>query len=118
MRSFLENKAAYVATVSLFSAALAWNAVHGGSSAVPGHMLLPLDRSDVVAHGPIMPPDPWEGVRVVAHGPIMPPDPWEGVRVVAHGPIMPPDPWEGVRVVAHGPIMPPDPWEGHAASIA
>ena len=65
MRSFLENKVAYAATVLLFAAAFGWNAVHGGSSVVPGHMLLQ--------------PDPWEGVRVVAHGPIMPPDPWEGV---------------------------------------
>jgi hypothetical protein len=63
-KSFLENKVGYAATVFLFTAAFAWNVVHGSISAVPGHMLLP--------------PDPWEGVRVVAHGPIMPPDPWEG----------------------------------------
>jgi hypothetical protein len=102
-RNILENKIAYAATVSLFTAALAWNIVHGGSHAVPAHMLLPLEGSDA------------EVVRV-AHGPTMPPDPWEGVRV-AHGPTMPPDPWEGVRV-AHGPTMPPDPWEGLSASIA
>jgi hypothetical protein len=30
----------------------------------------------MVAHGPIMPPDPWDTL-MVAHGPIMPPDPWD-----------------------------------------
>jgi len=97
-RSFLENKVAYIATVSLFTAALAWNVVHDGSSAVPGNVIPPLERSVavVVAHGPSIPPDPWEAVRV-AHGPSIPPDPWEAVRV-AHGPSIPPDPWEAVRV--------------------
>ena len=72
MRSFLENKVAYAATVSLFTAALAWNSGHGGISAIPGHLFLPLEHSDaeVIAHGPSMPPDPWEGVRVISHDPI------------------------------------------------
>ena len=85
MRSFLENKVAYIVTVSLFTAALAWNVVHGGSSAVPGHTVLPVERSEakVQAHGPSIPPDPWEGVRVVAHGPSIPPDPWEGISLAA-----------------------------------
>ena len=31
----------------------------------------------MVAHGPNMPPDPWD-LRVTApHGPNMPPDPWD-----------------------------------------
>jgi hypothetical protein len=51
-----------------------------------------------VAHGPTMPPPPWEEIRV-AHGPTMPPPPWEEIRV-AHGPTMPPPPWEEVRVTA------------------
>jgi hypothetical protein len=115
-KSLLENKIAYVATVSLFTAALAWNLFHGGSSTVPGHMLLPLERpeAEFVAHGPTIPPDPWEGVQV-AHGPTIPPDPWEGVRVT-HGPTIPPDPWEGVRVT-HGPTIPPDPWEGISLAV-
>lgn len=33
-----------------------------------------------VAHGPTMPPPPWEEIRV-AHGPTMPPPPWEEIRV-------------------------------------
>ena len=63
MRSFFENKAAYAVTVTLFTVALAWNTVHGGITAIPGHLLLP-ERWDVqvVAHGPSLPPDPWEGV--------------------------------------------------------
>ncbi len=29
-----------------------------------------------VAHGPTMPPEPWETIQI-AHGPTMPPEPWE-----------------------------------------
>ena len=82
MRRFLENKVAYAATVSLFTMALAWNLVHGNRALASGTHVIAPDPT-VIAHGPIMPPDPWDGVRVVAHGPIMPPDPWDGVRVVA-----------------------------------
>jgi hypothetical protein len=32
----------------------------------------------MVAHGPILPPDPWDTL-MVAHGPILPPDPWDTV---------------------------------------
>jgi hypothetical protein len=32
----------------------------------------------VVAHGPTLPPDPWDGL--VAHGPTLPPDPWDGAK--------------------------------------
>lgn len=35
-----------------------------------------------VAHGPTMPPPPWEEIRV-AHGPTMPPPPWEEIRLAA-----------------------------------
>ena len=99
MRRFLENKVAYAATASLFTMALAWNVVHGNGALASGSHLIATEPV-MIAHGPSMPPDPWEGIRTagIAHGPSMPPDPWEGVRTasVTHGPSMPPDPWEGV----------------------
>ena len=106
MRRFFENKnnVAWFAIPFLFITALA--CIQG--TAVDGHPMIATD-SVLLAHGPSIPPDPWEGVRL-AHGPSIPPDPWEGVRL-AHGPSIPPDPWEGVRL-AHGPSIPPDPWEG------
>ena len=119
MRKLLENRITVVAILLLFAGALAWNTAQGARTSAPWHFqtgFAPATASPApapslpnqIAHGPGMPPDPWDQVRV-AHGPGMPPDPWDQVRV-AHGPGMPPDPWDQVRV-AHGPGMPPDPWD-------
>jgi hypothetical protein len=78
MKSVLQIRFARVAAVCLFALAFAFS----------------LAASVPVAHGPTMPPLPWDGVAV-AHGPTMPPLPWDGLSV-AHGPTMPPLPWDGV----------------------
>ena len=108
MRRFFDSKFAFIAVLSLFTSAFTWNMVHGTGATVGGHRLV-LPDVMLVAHGPSIPPNPWDGVRI-AHGPSIPPDPWDGVRI-AHGPSIPPDPWDGVRI-AHGPSIPPDPWDG------
>jgi hypothetical protein len=81
MLSFFENKIACAAIVSSFAIAFAWN-VTQGVQPTTGHLLFP---PVTVAHGPMIPPDPWEGTTVapvtVAHGPMIPPDPWEGTTV-------------------------------------
>jgi hypothetical protein len=97
MRRFFENenKIVLFAILFLFTAAFARNSAQG--TVDNGHSMIAAD-SVLLAHGPSVPPDPWEGVRL-AHGPSVPPDPWEGVRL-AHGPSVPPDPWEGVSIAA------------------
>jgi hypothetical protein len=99
MHRFLENKVAYAATASLFVIAITSNAMQG-SQPFTGHMLMQ-PPPVAVAHGPMLPPDPWAGESkpvTVAHGPMLPPDPWAGESkpvTVAHGPMLPPDPWAG-----------------------
>jgi hypothetical protein len=87
----LDSKYTVATTVCLFALAVACNAFQGFAPFLPGSVLSDLNTV-AVAHGPNMPPDPWE-VNRIAHGPNMPPDPWE-VNRIAHGPNMPPDPWE------------------------
>jgi len=112
MSRFFENRIAFIAVVIIFAAGWAWSSGQGG--AIPaGHMLL--EPALTVAHGPTMPPDPWDGNLAMKHGPTMPPDPWDGNLAVKHGPTMPPDPWDGNLAVKHGPTMPPDPWDGNLA---
>ena len=79
MRRFFENenKIAFFAILFLFTAAFAWNSAQG--TVVSGHSMIAAG-SVLLAHGPTIPPDPWEGVRL-AHGPTIPPDPWEGVSI-------------------------------------
>jgi len=113
MRKILDDKLAFIMVIFLFTLAFTLNAMHGAGTSV-GHTPLALPDVTLVAHGPTIPPDPWDGVSI-AHGPTIPPDPWDGVRI-AHGPTIPPDPWDGVRI-AHGPTIPPDPWDG-ARSMA
>jgi len=97
MSRFVGNKFMFAAIVALFAFACASNAIQGAGVLVHT-ATLPAEPVNV-AHGPSMPPDPWEG-GLLAHGPSMPPDPWEG-GLLAHGPSMPPDPWEGgLRVTA------------------
>ena len=98
MHSLLENRIVFATVVSAFLLTSAV-AFHAGSPNPTGRCF-PTPEVVNIAHGPTMPPDPWEGTSnftLVAHGPTMPPDPWEGTGNVApkHGPTMPPDPWEG-----------------------
>jgi hypothetical protein len=95
MRRLFASKFALIAIPILFTSAFTWNLVTSAGTIVVGHGMTAPDAV-LLAHGPSMPPDPWDGVRI-AHGPSMPPDPWDGVRI-AHGPSMPPDPWDGVRI--------------------
>ena len=107
MRKFFDSKFAFIAVLSLFTSAFTWNILQGAGATNSGHMLLAPDAV-LLAHGPSVPPDPWDSVRI-AHGPTIPPDPWDSVHI-AHGPTIPPDPWDSVRI-AHGPTIPPDPWD-------
>ncbi|MGD0499887.1 MAG: hypothetical protein ABSC23_15770 [Bryobacteraceae bacterium] len=92
MQRLAIDRVTVFATLFLLALAFAGIAAQRIGPAMPG--LLLTDPAPIqVAHGPTMPPNPWEGVQV-AHGPTMPPNPWEGVQV-AHGPTMPPNPWEG-----------------------
>jgi len=99
MYRFFENKVAFAAILLSFSVAFAWNLTQGTKPCAAHEFFQAAALK--VAHGPILPPDPWAGgsERVtVAHGPMLPPDPWAGgsERVtVAHGPMLPPDPWAG-----------------------
>ena len=117
MRNLFENKVFYAVTVFLFAVGFAWNAKPGPRS-VGAERIWLLSDNELLAHGPVLPPDPWEGGTQVKHGPVLPPDPWEGGTLVAHGPVLPPDPWEGGTQVKHGPVLPPDPWEGGTTAAA
>ena len=116
MSRLLDNKLIFAAVIALFALACASNAIQGAGVPVHSHMLLAEPVN--VAHGPTMPPDPWDGNVTIAHGPTMPPDPWDGNVTIAHGPTMPPDPWDGNVTIAHGPTMPPDPWDGNLSVTA
>jgi hypothetical protein len=83
MQRFLENKFAFAAIALAFALALGWNATQGTGMLFPGHRML-MPELITVAHGPILPPDPWDppsppsgGGSLFAHGPILPPDPWD-----------------------------------------
>ena len=76
MPRFFDNKIAFGAIIFVFTIAFAWCVIHGTGMPLPGHFMLDHDSMNV-AHGPTLPPDPWEG-GLVAHGPTLPPDPWEG----------------------------------------
>ena len=112
MSRFFENKIAFAVIAVLFAAGFVWNISLGAVEPPSDHLLL--DTPLTVAHGPNMPPDPWDGLVAAKHGPNMPPDPWDGLTA-KHGPNMPPDPWDGVAA-KHGPNMPPDPWDGALAA--
>jgi hypothetical protein len=90
VRRFLENRITVAAILLLFAGAFAWNTAQGARTAIPWHFQTgfhpntvapftpPPDLQDQIAHGPGMPPDPWDQIRVT-HGPGMPPDPWDQV---------------------------------------
>lgn len=87
MRSFFENRIAFAAIFSSFAIAFAWNVTQEGGP-VSHRPLIRLHQFDALAHGPMIPPDPWAGGSVtapvtIAHGPMIPPDPWAGGSVAA-----------------------------------
>jgi len=110
MSRFLENKMMFAAIFVLFALASALNAVPGAGVALPSHLLLA--GNVILADGPILEPDPWDGTVMLADGPILEPDPWDGTVMLADGPILEPDPWDGTVMLADGPILEPDPWDG------
>ena len=59
MHRVLDNKYTVAATVCLFALAFACNTFQGLAPSLPGSVLINLDTV-AVAHGPTMPPDPWE----------------------------------------------------------
>lgn len=67
MHRFFESKLAFGAVLSLFAVTFAWNVSQGIAAAVPGHMLVAPENTDL-AHGPSIPPDPWEGTGNVRVG--------------------------------------------------
>ena len=118
MRNFFENRMFCAVVAWLFAAGFAFNAHQGTVAMRPSSLWSAVDL-ELVAHGPTLPPEPWQGeARQIAHGPTLPPEPWQGeARLVAHGPTLPPEPWQGeARLVAHGPTLPPEPWQGEATA--
>src|SRR5258707_13739953 len=102
MPRFFDNKIAFGAIIFVFTIAFAWCVIHGTGMPLPGHLMLDPDSMNV-AHGPTLPPDPWEG-GLAAHGPTLPPDPWEG-GLVAQRDMLPPQTWQG-GLVSHGQTIP------------
>ena len=80
MRRFLGNRFAFAAAVLALASAQGWNVQQGRELRIPGHRSL-VPQPTLVAHGPMIPPDPWAGgnpATLIAHGPMIPPDPWAG----------------------------------------
>jgi hypothetical protein len=81
MRTFFANKMVCGAVLSLFALCFACN-IAEGNLLLAGHSLFQPQQSSTVAHGPMLPPDPWAGTVTkpitIAHGPMLPPDPWAG----------------------------------------
>jgi hypothetical protein len=107
MQRFFENKLAFAAVLLLFVMAMVTNITQAGNSpAMPDQWAT--STAIQLAHGPSIPPDPWDWNKV-QHGPSIPPDPWDW-SAANHGPSIPPDPWDWNKV-QHGPSIPPDPWD-------
>src|SRR5260370_17772373 len=102
MRRFFDLNSTFFAVLFLFAFAMTWN---GSTSLTTGHRFMaPSFAPDVqIAHGPTLPPDPWN--VQIAHGPTLPPDPWN--VQIAHVPTLPPDPWN--LHIAHAPTLTPHP---------
>jgi hypothetical protein len=98
MLRFFGNKITFGVIFALFTGAFAWNNSHGATIPAGGHLFM--NPALVVAHGPNMPPDPWDVKLAQKHGPNMPPDPWDVKLAQKHGPNMPPDPWDVRQTVA------------------
>ena len=65
MLRFFDSKCAFVAVLSLFSFAFTLNMVGGADATASGHFLL-APNVMLLAHGPSVPPDPWDGVNITA----------------------------------------------------
>jgi hypothetical protein len=107
MQKFFESKIAFFAILFLFAVAIAIGGVQHSATPI-GVSQSPTSNAVRSAHGPSIPPDPWDWNKV-QHGPSIPPDPWDW-RAANHGPSIPPDPWDWNKV-QHGPSIPPDPWD-------
>ena len=79
MQRFFENKFAFATIFGLFAMAAAFNATQGYSSPAAANQRT-VSTGVQLAHGPNMPPDPWDWNKV-QHGPNMPPDPWDWAKV-------------------------------------
>ena len=66
MRQFFENKFAFIAIFLLFVAAFTWNTSQGVLAPAAGILLEDPSGPALVAHGPSMPPDPWDGTLKAA----------------------------------------------------
>ena len=66
MKNLLENKVAALTVLVLFAIAVALNSYMGTAATAPqrGLSLIAPDN-ELVAHGPSLPPDPWESVQLV-----------------------------------------------------
>ena len=62
MRRFFASKYAFLLVLALFASAFSWNLAHGAGTVFGGHILLP--DMLLTAHGPTLPPDPWDGVQI------------------------------------------------------
>jgi hypothetical protein len=60
MQNFLNNKLAFTAILLIFLAACGASMLFGSTGPINAHPLL-LPEEVTTAHGPTMPPDPWEG---------------------------------------------------------
>jgi hypothetical protein len=119
MTRLIEKRSVCVTMFVLFAVAIAVNTFAGGSLPQFGAGLFFTGTEQVIADGPVFPPDPWpsdKGKFLKADGPVFPPDPWpsdKGKFLKADGPVFPPDPWpsdKGKFLRADGPVFPPDPW--------
>ena len=72
MSRFLQNEFTFAAIALVFALTLAFYPAAG--DVVPSRGC---EMGPKLAHGPILPPDPWDTNVMVAHGPILPPDPWD-----------------------------------------
>ncbi|HEY1218261.1 MAG TPA: hypothetical protein VGF03_04935 [Bryobacteraceae bacterium] len=79
------------ATVTLLTAAFAWNNCQCKTISVPAAGPSAVNYASAKT-GPLLPPDPWESTMAKT-GPLLPPDPWESTMAKT-GPLLPPDPWE------------------------
>ena len=63
MRRFFSAKFALIAFSIVFTSAFTWNIIAGATAL--GHGLT-APSAVRIAHGPSMPPDPWDAVRIAA----------------------------------------------------
>ena len=77
MQRFFENKLAFAAVLVLFVMAVFWNNTQSGGFPAPDRWAT--SNAVQLAHGPNIPPDPWDWNKA-QHGPNIPPDPWDWAK--------------------------------------